>query len=560
MEAVVGAALRWTAALAAVGILGFAAGRYLGRTSAAPTFSFPAVTSTGDAPATTGAVSMASRAPTTIHDILKLQGDFTQSAALYVLAANSDEEGIERLLDEAVTVGRASERRAAATILYERYSELDPAAAVEHMTKHAEQFDINSLYAIFYGWARQDLDAAVARAAKLDDRNRSVAGTAIVRSRDDLPPADREALGSKLKLQVAVRDPSIDLRSPQAAEQAWRSALAVRDRNRRQQGLYQLAHEWAQKDPEATLRAIESLTDRNEQTQLLGLAVEAWSQNSPRDAFEWVAARPPSAIRTQLLAGTIGTWITKDPPAAIAMLDRLSPTERNQAMPQVISTWAGMDPQAAAAWAVKQEGEPIYVTVLLTVANQYADHDPDEATRWASTIAGERGQEVLSQVIQQIAHGNPGRAAGLVGQLDEGGRRDMAIASVAQAWAQQDPRAALAWVATQPRSETTPDVYRSIFSEWSVYEADSAASQVNFLLDTDLRNAAIVGILENASPDPRLLDSLYMRVEGTDMRRRAAQILYLRLRDTDPQASERFRAAAGIDEEPTLDLGSIVVN
>lgn len=557
-----GAALRWTAALAAVGILGFAAGRYLGRVPAPPTFSFPIITPSGDAPATTGSVATPSRAPTTIADILKLQGDFTQSAALYVLAANSDEAGVERLLDEAATIGRSSERRAAATILYERYSELDPAAAVEHMTKHAEQFDMNSLYAIFYGWARKDLDAAVARAAKLDDRNRSVAGTAIVRSRDDLPPADREALGTRLKLEVAVRDPSVDLRSPQAAEQAWRSALAVRDRHRRQQGLYQLAHEWAQKDPEAALRAIESLDDRNEQTELLGLAVEAWSQNSPREAYEWVAARPPSAIRTQLLAGTIGTWVTKDAPTAIAMLDRLSPTERTHAMPQVISTWASLDPEAAAAWAAGQEGDPIYVTTLLTVANLYADQDPDEAVRWASSIDGERGQEVLSQVIQQIAHGNPGRAAGMVGQLDEGAHRDNTAGVVAQAWARHDPRAALAWVATQPRSEYTVDVYRNIFSEWSAYEAGPAASQVNFLLDTDLRNAAIVGILENASPDPQLMDSLYLRLEGADTRRNAAQILYYRLKDTDRQAAERYKAAAGIDEEGTrtLDLGSIVVH
>ncbi|MGH8243877.1 MAG: hypothetical protein ACRETY_11080, partial [Steroidobacteraceae bacterium] len=123
-----------------------------------------------------------------------------------MLAANSDRKGIERLLDEAETMDRESERRATATILYQRYAELDPAAAVEYMKKREAGLDTNWLYAIFHSWARTDLDGALASASKLDDRARQAAGTAIVRSRDDLPDKEREALRSGMKLYVAVRD------------------------------------------------------------------------------------------------------------------------------------------------------------------------------------------------------------------------------------------------------------------------------------------------------------------------------------------------------------------
>ena len=81
---------------------------------------------------------------------MKLPGDFTQSAALYVLAANSDRKGIERLLKESESIDRGSERRAAASILYQRYAELDPAAAVEHMMSSDDGFDPSWLYTVFY--------------------------------------------------------------------------------------------------------------------------------------------------------------------------------------------------------------------------------------------------------------------------------------------------------------------------------------------------------------------------------------------------------------------------
>ena len=170
-------------ALVAVCALGFAAGRFLGRDgSATPEFvTYPVVAPTGTAvsgsPAT--AQGMPRRVPATIHEILKLPGDFAQTTALYVLAASQDQDGIERLLAEARSIKRVSESRAAASILYGRFAELDPEAAVEHMVRGDSGFDPNWLYGVFHSWARTDLEAALKRASKLDDRSRQMAGMAI---------------------------------------------------------------------------------------------------------------------------------------------------------------------------------------------------------------------------------------------------------------------------------------------------------------------------------------------------------------------------------------------
>ena len=277
------APLRWTLALVAVCALGFVAGRFLGRDgSATPEFvTYPVVAPTGAAvsgsPAT--AQGMPRGVPATIHEILKLPGDFAQTTALYVLAASQDQDGIERLLDEARSIERISESRAASSILYGRFAEFDPEAAVEHMMRSASGFDPNGLYGIFHSWARTDLEAALKGASKLDDRNRQMAGMAIVRSRDDLPVEEREAMASKLDLQVSVREPTAsDLRSPKAAERAWQSVLAMGDREARERELYHLARHWGQQDPQAAIRAIESLRDRNERDQLLQIAIHAWAE------------------------------------------------------------------------------------------------------------------------------------------------------------------------------------------------------------------------------------------------------------------------------------------
>ena len=557
------APLRWTLALVVVCALGFAAGRFLGRdgSSTPETVTFPVVAPAGSAvsggPATPQGLPR--RIPATIHEILKLPGDFAQTTALYVLAASQDQDGVERLLAEARSIKRVSESRAAASILYGRFAELDPEAAVEHMMRSDPGFDPNWLYGVFHSWARTDLEAALKGAATLDDRSRQMAGMAIVRSRDDLPLQEREAMGSKLNLQVSVREPTAsDLRSPKAAERAWQNVLAMDDREARERELYHLARHWGQQDPQAAIRAIEALRDRNQRDQLLQMAMHAWAEKDARQAAEWTLERPPSQQRSELLSSVLGVLVTKEPAAAMAMMERLRPAERQQVMPQVLMNWASRDPRAVAAWVEKQDDKQMYVPALSIIASEFAGRDPEAALQWASTLSGEESQMVMAQVIQQIALNDPERATALVGQIEEGPYRNSAMSDIAQALAQSDPRAALSWVAKNSHAASAPELYQSVFTQWALYDPDGAVSQLNFILEPDTRNAAIMGILGTHYLDPDLVGTLYQRIEGAEARTLAAGQIYYRLREIDPQAAERYRIQAGISDE--RGNGSIVVN
>ena len=105
-------------------------------------------------------------------------------------------------------------------------------------------------------------------------------------------------------------------------------------------------------------------------------------------------------------------------------------------------------------------------------------------------------------------------------------------------------------LARQPSSDVTPEMYSGIFREWAPFDTDAAVSQLNFMLETDERNAAIQGILQSPGLDPGLVDQLYQRIEGADARQRLAQMVYYRLSEEDPERAERYRVLGRLPSEP----------
>ena len=73
---------------------------------------------------------------------------------------DADEPTLVRLIEEALAIEQLSERRAASSILYARYGDLDPSAAVTHAIEHAGALTEEAIRSIFYSWSRVDLEAA----------------------------------------------------------------------------------------------------------------------------------------------------------------------------------------------------------------------------------------------------------------------------------------------------------------------------------------------------------------------------------------------------------------
>ena len=348
-------------ALLAVAAIGFATGRYFDRDAVERAKvltvrnAVPVSAESAQSPA--ASVQALPQVPGALAEIMRLHGDFAQTTALYVLASSQDRAGIERLLDEAASIRQASERRAASSILYQRYAELDPEAAVAHIMDRDADFDPTWLYGVFHTWAREDLAGAVAHSKTLDQRSRAMGGAAILRSRDDLPQADREALAAQLDVQVVQQESSaIDIRTPEAAQRSWRAALATENRESRSMKLHSMVQAWTMEDPQAAMRAIESLEDPQLREGLLYVGVQGWAEKEPRQAVNWVLARPRSQVRMQLLTAGLSSFVMKDPSAAMDMAEELPSAERLQVLPSMFANWASIDARSAAARAERLEG------------------------------------------------------------------------------------------------------------------------------------------------------------------------------------------------------------
>ena len=551
-------------ALASVAALAFAAGRYLGQDAAdqPPLLSIQTFTPTGPEsslplpPATV--TSGGQQIPGTLREIMQLRGDFLQTTALYVLASSKDRTGIEQLLNEAASIQQVSERSAATSILYGRYAELDPEAAIDHIKRRGADFEPGWLYSVFHTWARSDLEGAVAHAVSMDDSSRVTGGTAILRARDDLRSSERERIAGQLGIPVPDSS-ALDVRTPEAAERSWRAALASDDYNSRLSRLQSLAYAWGRQDPRAAMRAIESLQDRSLREQALMQALSAWAEKEPREAAEWALARPPAPERVPLLALTLGSLVTSEPTVALGLAEGLSNAERQQVVPQILANWANIDARSAAAWVENLDGAQSRRNALMSIAGTYAMRHPDEAFRWAASLSGTDSHLVMSMVIGQIAASDPVRAAGLVNRIGDEPQRDHATLAIVQNWSQRDPQAALAWVEKLPASDMRPDMYNSIFQQWAAYDADTAIGELSRIDDTGNRNTAILGMLGSQYLEPDMANRLYQRIEGAEARRQAAMQLYYNLKESDPRAADRYRIEAGMPED-SGEHQTIIVN
>jgi hypothetical protein len=506
-------------------------------------------------------------APTTLRDILQIKGDFAQTTSLYVLASSSDQAGIEHLLEEAMTITQASDRGAASDILYSRYAEIDPAAAIDHMMKRPD-FDPGWVRTAFHNWARADLNKALARAEQLDERSRMIAATAIVAARDDMPLEQRRALAAKFNVGVPMTGGSpIDVRTPEAAERSWQAALAEQGGEQQQIGrLWQVATAWARQDPERAIEAVMSIENRMQRDQFLQGVVQSWAQKAPRAAVDWVLARPPSGDRTQLLSASLGMLAMTDGPAAMGLVESLAPGERMQAQTIVLHRWSERDPRAALGWVERVENPGVRRQLMSQAASNFAARKPDDAIRWAQSLTGPDAPNVMRMVIGAISNNDPVRAAGLVNNIANEPERSAAAQGVVYSWARKDPQAAFNWVSRFPDGPARSSMYSAVFTIWAQYDMDAATSQVLQLSDTNTRNVSILGLLSNQYLDTDTIDRLFQRIESPEMRRQAAQQIYFRWNETDPRFAERYRAISGTSplrpsqapENVFLDSGTVV--
>ena len=231
--------------------------------------------------------------------ILLLPSDFQQTLTLYALLADADREALERLLEEADRLQPRREGHAAKSIIYSRYAELAPEAAIERILAD----DSGLLQRVIRAWAKYDHAAALQRAETLPATYRRRAGATILSVSEDLLPAQRDEIAATFGLREQLEEMRIVEAINADPADAWRRALAVPASSQRKSTLYRVAQRWVERDPERALLAVGELPRTSARRRLQKELMAHWAMADSEAAHAWLQAQRSSGLPAATTVG-----------------------------------------------------------------------------------------------------------------------------------------------------------------------------------------------------------------------------------------------------------------
>jgi hypothetical protein len=500
-------------------------------------------------PSTVYAPSESKTGPQTLAEILQIPGDFAQTTALYQLAGNLDEASIQRLLDEAESLRPDSERRAASSILYSKYAELDPAAAANRLLSGGRRFEPMWLARVFQAWAATDFDAAVSRARSLGMQRRVMVGSAILQLSDNISAEDRATLARELGLGAILPQIEAQQKMLRVSDhaQAWSETLDLANRQQQSQQLRMLAGAWAQVDPAAAMAAVENLDRPDLAMQLKSQVIRHWADQDAEAAMEWALAQPISPERAGLVSASLMSLASTDPQRAFALTDGLSGVARQQAMVNVLGVWSRVDPKMALQTATSISNDEMRRRAVVQIAGAYAQMYPNEAAQWLAELGPAEGDQAAVMVVGVLARHDPQLAVDLVAGISDPDHQRNAASRLAGSWARTDPEAAARWASEVDDSELRTQLLGNVLPTWALFDSDAALRFIDGIKDVRSRESAITGVMFSVR-DAAVSDELYESLTLPENKRLAAMQLFQTWMHVDPSRSAMYQQAAGISD------------
>lgn len=174
--------------------------------------------------------------------------------------------------------------------------------------------------------------------------------------------------------------------------------------------------------------------------------VAAWSE-----AIAAHGSKPDAAGR-EALWRIAQRWADSDPRAAVAAVAALPASAQRQSwLSTLVRHWAQVDLAATTAWAEALPRSPRRASLLANVAGVIAADAPHEAIAFAETLDGNARRQAIGAALNAWAEQDPAAA---MAALDEMGRdiRDHWRRQIAGRWVDQDAHATWEWALSQPPS------------------------------------------------------------------------------------------------------------
>ena len=405
--------------------------------------------------------------PLSLARIQELPSEFERSAALYDRVRSADAGTVEALLEEAAALEQVWPKR----ILYSRYVDLAPRAAVNHILAQGRGEQARGMSAL-RRWAARDLDAALAYVDTLDDSLRTQAVISILSRVDDIGEARQHEIARRFSVESHLARIQTLADAATDPSNAWQRALALEPGSSRSGAMWEIANGWLDQDPASALTALADIADEHLRKSWQRNLLTRWVMADRRAPLQWLLEQPPSAARRSLVAHVSTLVAEKAPREVLEFAEKLDPQARREVAAGVLHVWAKTDPVAAVA-ALDAMADPRLAQMAeRTLAGTWARSDPMAALDWArpKTPSAHRSR-MLSTVLATMAVSDPVQAAALAGDLDASSRT-RAIEGVLGRWAQDEPRAAVAWLDASPHK--TPGMVGAVVDDYAKVDIEGA--------------------------------------------------------------------------------------
>ena len=473
----------------------------------------------------------------TIEQVLALPSRFMRSEALHVLAGRGNSATIQGLIFEANRVSDDSDRENALLILFSRLTELDAHSALA--LARADYLGGSGITEpdIWIAYALHDFDAALALASAQNSRDRNVAAQALYAAYGFMgtPEADRIEVELGIAPDRTTRARFLYRLADQSPAAAAAYINALEPLSRRQEAVGWLASHLQQTNPGSVISTAP-------------LFAEQWA----RDAFRASVARnearaDPKLVLDQLISGGRGTLDQASITAAIHAIagsdldtakmyfDQLRSEEHRRLLGwSIVNEISKTSFEEAMAWARANESSD-YPMLAMQLFQVTAGADPDRAMREAQAYTDPRWRSMLiANVIQVVSHEDPRKALELSAQAEGGQRQSNAKRQVLARWMQQDPDAAVSWVASQD-----DEVARELLSEGSslIQENPEAAMRLLPLLEGETEHRWRYGIAQKlaSSRSPEAAIEFVNRFQGQEGHEQLMSAVVTGLAQRDPE-------------------------
>ena len=380
-------------------------------------------------------------------------------------------------------------------------------------------------FAVLSALAESDPEAAMARADALppgSDRETMLMSVASVIARSDpdtalawarrmSPPARN--LMSQITIAIIQRDPTRAVEfmenPPEGVDPQLVSAVLGSVLTSDSDGAARLAD---------TLVASDSIQAANALRSVIG----NWMELDPERAFEWVLAND-AALDAGMIAPAAQVLARVDPVAAAGYVTRIPAEYRSAWITQVAGPYGLQDLNGALAWIAQFQGQDVYQSALRQAVVASAQVDARNAAQVLSRSSGEVQLGASAQVAQALAQQDPRAAVRWAVSLSEPRAQRNAISASISVWAARDLSSARNFTLGMERGESRDQALSVMVSRLGQSGEFDRSLYDAFSSDNARQEALITAIPMIARTDREQADDLLRLVTSGNSRSRIEQ-------------------------------------